>query len=123
MTNPNPNPQHVRRWMEDNGFVKIGSVYNHPEDGYANNISENEATFFYRLAKKMELKAQTNAVAWSVGVVDELHMESNQESETDKLYKGVKNTLRDLYKAQVGIDPAPSYPTHVALTKEEGETE
>lgn len=59
--------------------------------------------------------AETNTVAWTVGVIDELHINSNS-SFSDPVYKGVKNTLRDRYKAETGIDPAPHYPIHAQLS-------
>lgn len=33
----------------------------------------------------------------------------------DKGYKGIKNRLRDCYKAETGIDPAPNYPINAKL--------
>lgn len=58
--------------------------------------------------------AQTNAVAWTVGVVDDCHFQASN-MRLDSTFKGIKNTIRDRYKAEVGIDPAPSYPVKAAL--------
>lgn len=64
-------------------------------------------------------RAEQRGVAWAVGVLDKLHIEapghSNQHADIDKFYKGAKNTLRDRFKAETGIDPAPSYPVKVQL--------
>ncbi len=58
------------------------------------------------------VEAETNAIAWVIGVIDDLHIIENHSlvGDTDKLYKGTKNTIRDRYKKMTGIDPAPSYP-------------
>lgn len=58
---------------------------------------------------------QTNAVAWVIGVIDQLHTGNPYSHEGDKLYKGIKNTIRDRYKQIIGVDPAPSYPIKAEL--------
>ena len=61
-------------------------------------------------------EAQTNAIAWAVGVLDEFHTMPHLDStERDKFYKGVKNGLRDRYRSETGIDPAPNYPIRATL--------
>lgn len=60
------------------------------------------------------IASQTNAVAWTVSIVDELHWCS--PASDDPTYKGVKNTIRDRYKSEIGVDPAPNYPVKPALT-------
>lgn len=70
-----------------------------------------------------ERLAQENAVAWAVGVIDDFHgMPHEYSSERDKFYKGVKNGLRDRYRSENGVDPAPNYPITANLTntKKEG---
>lgn len=65
---------------------------------------------------RLLLEAQTNAVAWTVGVIDEFHMMPHEDSAgRDKFYKGVKNGLRDRYRSETGIDPAPHYPVKAQL--------
>jgi len=68
--------------------------------------------------QKREVEAQTNAVAWTIGVLDDMHSHVGEDGlyrEYD-LYKGIKNTIRDRYKDMTGVDPAPSYPIHAQLT-------
>ena len=56
-------------------------------------------------------QGEKNGVAWAIGVIDELHFnQSGEWSGLDAEYKGIKNALRDRYKAVTGVDPAPSYP-------------
>lgn len=64
-------------------------------------------------------ETQTNAVAWVIGIIDELHSKPTGEWSLDMEYKGIKNTIRDRYKAEIGVDPAPNYPIHAILTKKE----
>jgi hypothetical protein len=66
-------------------------------------------------------EAEQRGVAWCVGVIDSLHDADPNGSGTDRLFKGIKNTLRDRYKSIGGVDPAPSYPARVELTASEGE--
>lgn len=70
--------------------------------------------------EKLILEAQTNAVAWSIGVIDSLHIIQG-DSSSDPHYKGIKNTLRDKYKAKTGVDPAPSYPVKATLKAKLGD--
>ena len=65
---------------------------------------------------KREVAAQTNAVAWAVGVLDDMHFKTKGLM-ADSWYKGAKNTLRSRYETEVGIDPAPNYPIKAALQK------
>lgn len=81
----------------------------------------NEASVEQKLSE-----AQTNAVAWVIGIIDDMHADEifdgqlGKGSVGDKGYKGIKNRIRDKYKAEVGVDPAPRYPVRVELqTKEE----
>lgn len=68
----------------------------------------------------LDYAVQTNAVAWVIGILDELHIGTMgsfalTSDTTDRLLKGLKNTIRDRYKAQTGVDPAPDYPIHADL--------
>ena len=58
--------------------------------------------------------AQQNAVAWSIMVLDDLHTDGVDKyamsADYDKFYKSAKNTIRDRYKNETGVDPAPDYP-------------
>ena len=58
--------------------------------------------------------AQQNAVAWSIMVLDDLHTDGVDKyamsADYDKFYKSAKNTIRDRYKNETGVDPAPYYP-------------
>jgi len=58
--------------------------------------------------------AQTNGVAWTIKVIDELHFGKLGEH-NDAIFKGMKNTIRDRYKYEAGVDPAPSYPISATL--------
>jgi len=64
-------------------------------------------------------EAQQNAVAWSIMVLDDLHTDCVDKyamsAEFDKFYKGAKNTIRDRYKNETGVDPTPGYPISVQL--------
>jgi len=64
-------------------------------------------------------EAQQNAVAWSMMVLDDLHTDCVDKyamsAEFDKFYKGAKNTIRDRYKNETGVDPTPGYPILVQL--------
>ncbi|MET3349016.1 UNVERIFIED_ORG: hypothetical protein ABID57_000685 [Arthrobacter sp. UYEF1] len=62
-----------------------------------------------------EQRGEQNGVAWAIGVIDELHIGGRGAETTDRLFKGIKNNLRDRFKAVTGIDPAPSYPVNAAL--------
>lgn len=60
-------------------------------------------------------QGQENGVAWAIGMIDNLHIGTEYSNKTDMLFKGLKNTIRDKYKAETGIDPAPNYPVKVTL--------
>jgi hypothetical protein len=71
-----------------------------------------------RYVEGREIAAQENAVAWTVGLIDEIHINGSNftgEPSTDSLFKGIKNTIRDRYRFEVGTDPAPSYPIKAQL--------
>lgn len=70
-------------------------------------------SLFTRALQRQSFDSQTNAVAWCVSVVDEMHIDDTDGA--DRIYKGVKNRLRDRYKAETGIDPAPRYPVEAKL--------
>lgn len=57
--------------------------------------------------------AQTNAVRWCIKEIDYWHGASGGSDYADKLYKGLKNKLRDSYLSEAGVDPAPKYPVQV----------
>ena len=70
-------------------------------------------------------EAETNAVAWCIGKIDTLHNAAILQEDYDKApieydreYKGLKNIIRDTYKTETGVDPAPSYPVDAHLTSE-----
>lgn len=66
------------------------------------------------------VKAETRGVAWTVGKIDEIHMTPNSFGEnSDRLFKGIKNTIRNDYELLTGVDPAPKYPVNVKLTHKE----
>jgi hypothetical protein len=46
-------------------------------------------------------QAEQTGVAWAIGVIDELHLQVG-DWQTDPTYKGIKNTIRDTYKAVTG---------------------
>jgi len=69
-------------------------------------------------AAQKVIEGQTKGVAWAIGIIDELHLDRGWED--DKTFKGIKNTLRDRYKAEIGVDPAPSYPIKTQLTNNIG---
>lgn len=66
--------------------------------------------------KAMLIEAETRGVAWSIKEIDYWHGATGKDSDSsDKFYKGIKNKIRDSYKNEVGIDPAPNYPVNVRL--------
>lgn len=66
---------------------------------------------------RLVIEAQTNAVAWAIGQIDEMHMREGAGDEADRLFKGIKNNLRGSYESEVGVDPAPDYPVRAKLAK------
>jgi hypothetical protein len=60
-------------------------------------------------------QGQENGVAWAIKIIDDLHIGNEYSDTTDRLFKGLKNTIRDRYKAEAGVDPAPNYPVRVIL--------
>ena len=76
---------------------------------------ENEAYITTRVKE-----AEKNGVAWTIIAIDDLHINHvdtyQMSSEIDQIYKGIKNTIRDRFKNETGIDPAPDYPINVTLT-------
>jgi hypothetical protein len=67
--------------------------------------------------RELLIEAQTDGVAWAIKQIDLLHIGSNYTGTTDKLFKGMKNNIRDLYQGATGVDPAPKYPVNVRLRK------
>lgn len=66
--------------------------------------------------QKMLVEAQTNGVAWAIKEIDYWHGASGAGEYGDKLYKGIKNKIRDSYQLETGLpDPAPNYPIKVKL--------
>lgn len=59
---------------------------------------------------------EQNAVAWCVGVVDQLHF--GEPADIDATYKGIKNTIRGRYEEAKGVDPAPNYPVKAKLLEQ-----
>lgn len=100
--------------------IKLGEL----EDGTPAGLELEEIEQIMTLVRSHTTKAvadaQTNAVAWTIGVLDELHLSSdsfNARTTPDRLYKGAKSTIRDRYKAEAGVDPAPSYPLKAKLAQ------
>lgn len=74
--------------------------------------------------QQIALAAQENGVAWAIKVVDDLHLKNpyiHSNDSIDMTYKGIKNTIRDRYKVDIGIDPAPNYPIHATLKQAQEE--
>lgn len=68
-------------------------------------------------------QAETNAVAWTIGVIDDIHSLNGRidsDGRLDATFKGIKNTIRDRYKDHIGVDPAPTYPVKARLLGSEG---
>ncbi len=92
-------------------------------DGYCHISSQDiwdgiKGTYEADLDAKVR-EAEQRGVAWAIGVIDELHLlVANESWPLDREYKGIKNTLRDRFKVETGVDPAPSYPVHATLTQE-----
>lgn len=88
--------------------------------GYDDCLKEHGTVFKGQKIQDTEAyrRGQTNGVAWSVKVLDDLHMADSSIS-SDMIYKGAKNTIRDRYKAETGTDPAPKYPVKARVQKEE----
>jgi hypothetical protein len=91
--------------------------------GHCFTVSENDRDWladYIAAHTKIECdKAKETTAAWAIGVIDELHLTAPPEA--DRTYKGIKNTLRDRFKAITGVDPAPNYPVKATLhpTKEQ----
>lgn len=73
-------------------------------------------------------RGQQNGVAWVIKKIDQQHMYKLSASaigidigDADKVYKGMKNRLRDLFKQATGVDPAPKYPVKADLQQPNGE--
>jgi predicted RNA-binding protein with EMAP domain len=104
------------RFMLDNNR----SAASQQTEAQSSLLAETKANILQAVAaeiERAEVAAQTNAVAWTVGVIDDLHSTTPDRASlvVDMAYKGVKNTLRDRYKAETGVDPAPDYPIHAKL--------
>lgn len=79
---------------------------------------------FNKYVKARELAAQQNGVAWTVAVIDDLHMKDHSHFYgPDVIYKGIKNAIRDRYRFVTGSDPAPDYPVNVTLKSQQQENE
>lgn len=59
--------------------------------------------------------AERRGVAWAIKHIDQMHINNAQDGTADRLFKGIKNTMRDRYKAETGVDPAPNYPIKAEL--------
>jgi len=85
--------------------------------------SKNPPLIIAREAKQALLQllneTQKNGVAWSIGVVDDLHNLVYDNDTTDRMFKGIKNTIRDKHEDVTGIDPAPEYPITAKLNPKE----
>jgi hypothetical protein len=66
--------------------------------------------------QRIALEAQTNAIAWAVGIIDKMHFSSTgDDDDNDPTFKGIKSALRGQYEEATGIDPAPNYPISATL--------
>lgn len=69
--------------------------------------------------KAIMQQQEQNGVAWSIGVIDDIH-DMNRRIDSDgglnRLFVGLKNTIRDKYEEITGIDPAPNYPITATIT-------
>lgn len=106
------NQDHSSEWLDER-FVIVDNVGRFDTKGRIAVTRTELAAIQAELAK-----AQTNGVAWSIKLIDQLHIGTRDSNTTDRLFKGLKNSIRDSYKAEIGIDPAPSYPVNVKLIKE-----
>jgi hypothetical protein len=68
------------------------------------------------LIKQDREASEQRGVTWAIGIIDRQHNIEGRTTEADRLFKGVKNNLRDCYKHETGVDPAPTYPVKVRLT-------
>lgn len=67
-------------------------------------------------------EGERNGVTWTIGVIDDLHLKAPMMGgDLDREYKGIKNTIRDRYKAAMGVDPAPHYPVNAQLANQQPE--
>ena len=65
--------------------------------------------------QKHELAAEKRGVAWTIGIIDEMH--EIDSPIRDSHYKGIKSAIRETYQKDTGNgDPAPNYPIKVHLT-------
>ena len=98
---------------------RIDNLLENFDKGY---VSYKEAKAeILQLIRDEALKTQFNSVAWVIGVIDELHMESSNDGsyKEDSTYKGIKNNIRDKFKQKTGFDPAPDYPINAELISTE----
>ncbi len=82
--------------------------------GWNNEATAKAKAAIQKLIDTAAMDSQTNAVSWVVMILDDLHI-TDSASHTDPTYKGIKNTIRDRYKAVVGVDPATGYPIRATL--------
>lgn len=107
---------HIAIWIQglNHEAYNKGCAAQHAKD--FDEMAESD-TWHERQLRETELRAQTNAVAWTIGIIDTLHIEEGTDFgiDNDMIYKGIKNTVRDRYKAEIGVDPAPNYPIRAIL--------
>ncbi len=92
-------------------------------DEVSEHINDAESLLLEAHQKEVEaarMESQNNGVAWVISQIDRLHIgtehsDATYSDTTDKLFKALKNIIRDRYKVEVGTDPAPSYPIKAAL--------
>jgi hypothetical protein len=113
------NTEPDRRLVED---IYNHGLTGHPlESQYGKNVISESVAKLQAERDRAIAEAQTNAVAWAIGVIDEMHIGEIADGQLgkgtvgDKGYKAIKNTIRDLYKTKAGLDPAPSYPIKAKL--------
>ena len=97
--------------------INQAGKYNPAE--YADEIFGGERAKSKQALLQLLNEAQKNGVAWSIGVVDDLHHLVHDNDTTDRMFKGIKNTIRDKHEDVTGIDPAPEYPITAKLNPKE----
>lgn len=84
-----------------------------PDAAAAKYLVEVELDDLVAFVARKVAEAERRGTAYAIKIVDELHFASH--SDDDSIFKGIKNTIRDRYEMDTGIDPAPNYPIRVKL--------
>ena len=75
--------------------------------------------YINQLIQTLAQEVEQNGVAWSIKQIDDMHFNTptDEHFNGDKLFKGIKNSLRDRFRLETGIDPAPDYPIKAKLNQ------